>query len=327
MAAEDETPDFFPLLAFGTYKVGRSSDPNTTDKAEVLRVIRDAVQAGYRAFDCAEFYGNEVEVGEALWASWPKEDRGSLYVIGKVWTSTIYAGPDAVVKQMEQSLRDLQASYFDLFLIHWPVPEKKHIEAYKALMPFVGPAKPIRRLGLSNYTVADYTELVAELDGLEEAGKAVVRPYSNQFEVSPWLYRQKTIDFFQSEGLKLQAYRPFADGRLLSAEKMPLEIRKIAEKHKTKPSRVLLQWIQKKNIQALPKSCTKERIVENLLDVNDAKTMEFLLDKDDLEVLDSMHKSEEYEATFKKNYVKCIVRDTPLAGSITVDGITDWHDG
>ena len=60
---------------------------------------------------------------------------------------------------------------------------------------FVGEEKEIRRLGISNYTVADYQEL--------RAAGIKVKPFVNQFEVNPGLYRKKTIDWFQEEGMRL----------------------------------------------------------------------------------------------------------------------------
>jgi alcohol dehydrogenase (NADP+) len=45
-----------PALRFGTLI------PNA---AETIRATRDALEAGFRHFDCAERYRNEGEVGEA----------------------------------------------------------------------------------------------------------------------------------------------------------------------------------------------------------------------------------------------------------------------
>jgi len=46
-----------PALGFGTL----IPDPELT-----IRATREALQAGFRHFDCAERYRNESEVGEAL---------------------------------------------------------------------------------------------------------------------------------------------------------------------------------------------------------------------------------------------------------------------
>jgi diketogulonate reductase-like aldo/keto reductase len=45
--------------------------------------ISNALKTGYRFFDCAEFYGNQLEIGTALKNSGvPREE---LYLESKVW--------------------------------------------------------------------------------------------------------------------------------------------------------------------------------------------------------------------------------------------------
>ena len=84
-----------PLLGFGTYKI--------EDTPAGGEVIPQAYNCGYRMFDCAAFYQNEATVGKAL----SSYDRSSLYIISKVWTDTIYAGPEAVKARCLQTIRDL----------------------------------------------------------------------------------------------------------------------------------------------------------------------------------------------------------------------------
>ena len=72
----------------------------------------------YRCFDCAQFYENEAEVGAVL----SKIDRKSLFIISKVWPSTIAKGAKAVRTQFEKTVKDLQCEYLDLYLVHWPTP-------------------------------------------------------------------------------------------------------------------------------------------------------------------------------------------------------------
>ena len=50
---------YMPALGFGTL---------IPDRAETITATRDALEAGFRHFDCAERYGNETEVGRALQA-------------------------------------------------------------------------------------------------------------------------------------------------------------------------------------------------------------------------------------------------------------------
>ena len=86
--------------------------------------------------------------------------------------------------------------------VHWPVPGK-HVDAYLELEKLVGEGK-IRSIGMSNYAVEDYKELME---------KANIKPTINQIEVNPFLYRKQTIDFFQKESVEIQSYRALRDGQ------------------------------------------------------------------------------------------------------------------
>jgi diketogulonate reductase-like aldo/keto reductase len=48
----------------------------------------------------------------------------------KVWTDKIYDGEAAIRAQVDKTLADLNTTYLDLYLIHWPVPGK-HVAAYQ----------------------------------------------------------------------------------------------------------------------------------------------------------------------------------------------------
>jgi diketogulonate reductase-like aldo/keto reductase len=149
-----------PAIGFGTYKVGfipasassaaaAASPAATTSLVErtAEECVSDALDVGYRFLECAEFYGNEAEVGKAIAKS--GIDRKDLYICSKVWTTTIEKGPAAVRAQLEQTLKDLQTTYVDLYLIHWPVPVH-HVEAYKTLVELQKEGK-VKGIGVSNY--------------------------------------------------------------------------------------------------------------------------------------------------------------------------------
>lgn len=172
-----------PAIGFGTYKVGfipasASSAAATTASVAPIQVERtaeecvsDALDVGYRFLECAEFYGNEAEVGKAIAKS--GVDRKDLYICSKVWTTTIEKGPAAVRAQLEQTLKDLQTTYVDLYLIHWPVPVH-HVEAYKTLVELQKEGK-VKGIGVSNYGKSS-RRLLSLLDTLEHP------PLSDSFD-------------------------------------------------------------------------------------------------------------------------------------------------
>src|SRR5580698_2493618 len=100
-----------PALGFGTL---------IPDRAVTITATRDALQAGFRHFDCAERYGNEREVGSALQAGLAAGNiaREEIFVTTKLWNSN--HRPDRVEPAFEASLERLRLTYLDLYLIHTP---------------------------------------------------------------------------------------------------------------------------------------------------------------------------------------------------------------
>ena len=245
----------------------------------------------YRFFDCAEFYGNEAAVGSALAAA--GAERSELYLASKVWTTTVYEGPAAVRAQVVRTLADLQTSYLDLICIHWPVPGK-HVDAYVELQKLQAEGL-VRSLGVSNYALEDYDELVA-------APAVTVPPAVNQIEINPFLYRKRTIDFFASQGVKMQSYRTLRDGKAFTNP----TIVGIATKHSKSAAQVLGRWCIQHGFIAIPKSVKAERMEENMA------VFDFELDAEDMAALDGMTTPEAI-STFVGLYRKCVIRDTPLS--------------
>jgi aldehyde reductase len=100
-----------PALGFGTL---------IPDAALTITATRDALEAGFRHFDCAERYGNEHEVGKALQAGLAGGGvaREDIFVTTKLWNSN--HRPERVEPAFEASLDRLGLKYLDLYLIHTP---------------------------------------------------------------------------------------------------------------------------------------------------------------------------------------------------------------
>src|SRR6202166_4343085 len=100
-----------PVLGFGTL---------IADAAATISATRDALDTGFRHFDCAERYGNEREVGAALQAGCAAGNiaREDIFVTTKLWNSN--HRPERVEPAFEASLDRLRLKYLDLYLIHTP---------------------------------------------------------------------------------------------------------------------------------------------------------------------------------------------------------------
>ena len=294
-----------PAIGFGTYKVGfipasassavaaggSTNEPQRTAE----ECVTDALNSGYRFLECAEFYGNEQEVGKAIKASGvPREE---LFLCSKVWTTTIEKGDDAIRAQLDKTLSDLGTDYVDLYLIHWPVPGK-HVDAYKTVLDLKREGK-VRNVGVSNYAVEDYKELLSA--GITSEDKPVV----NQIEINPFLYRKNTIEYFQSEGVVMQSYRSLRDGKAMDN---PTLI-SLGEKHNKSPAQVLGRWCVQHGFVYVPKSVKIERMAEN------AQVFDFELSEEEMATLDALTASDAFE-TFFGLYKKCVNRDTSKDGSM-----------
>ena len=246
-----------PVIGFGTYKVGvlpsLASGQNGVrgvTGVDIKEVVSAALASGYKMLDCAAFYENEREIGEAV-AAHVAGGGERPYLCTKIWSKTVYEGEAAIVAEVERMLRDLQVAQLDLLLVHWPVP-RHHILAYKTLQALQKAGK-VRSIGVSNYTIEDYKALMAD-EGV------TVKPTVNQIEANAHLYRKETIDFFQGEGVVVQAYRPLGAGKILASD----VVVRIAAARGASPPQVLLAWLLRLGIVPLPKSEKPERIRSNI---------------------------------------------------------------
>ena len=123
--------------------------------------------AGARHLDCARIYGNEAAVGRAVRAS--GVPRCELFLTTKLWMDE--ARPERVAAALDDSLQQLQTSYVDLLLIHWPLKFRPgtvlardgavgDFSATWAAMEALVAAGKARSLGVSNFDEAQLSRLL-----------------------------------------------------------------------------------------------------------------------------------------------------------------------
>ena len=247
-----------PQLAFGLYKI--------PDNEEGERIILNAIRHGYRHFDGASFYGNEATFGRALKKS--GIPRKEFFITGKVWNDAVKSGRAAVRASVEHSLIEAGCDYFDLFLIHWPVPGC-FCEAYKELESLFKEGR-LRALGVSNFDQQEYEELLRS--GIE------VPVTCNQLEVSPVMYRKTLVDYFHERNVVVAAYKPLQRGGALKNEL----ILEIAERYRVTPAQVMIRWGLQKGLLVASKSSSVVRMMEN------RNVFHFQLRDDDIGKLDAL---------------------------------------
>lgn len=247
-----------PKAGFGVFQI--------KDKEECVRVVLDAIDAGYRLIDTAQSYGNEEAVGEAIaQTSVPREE---LFITTKVWISNY--GYEKAKASVEESLKKMQLDYIDLALLHQPF--KDYHGAYRALMDLYKEGK-IKAIGVSNFYPDRLVDLALDVD---------VKPAVNQVEVNPFHQQDKALEYNNKYGVQLEAWAPFAEGKngIFTNETLT----KIGQKYGKSVGQVILRWLVQRGIVPLAKTVRKERMLENI------NIFDFKLSDEDMKVIASLNK-------------------------------------
>ena len=224
-------------LGFGTFKI--------VDQQEANNAVMTALNNGYRSFDTAQLYNNEKILGEAFVNSGVA--RQELFLTTKV--SNLNQGYEQTLKSFEQSLKDLQTDYLDLFLVHWPL--KNHFfDTWKAIEQLYE-TKMVRAVGVCNFHQSHFELLKT---------RANIKPMINQIEIHPYLVQKELIEYLNKEQIAIEAWSPLARGRVVDE---PLLIN-IGQKYQKSSSQVTLRWHVQKDLIVIPKSVNPLRIAENM---------------------------------------------------------------
>jgi 2,5-diketo-D-gluconate reductase A len=251
------TGDAIPQLGFGVWQIESDGE----------RVISEALEVGYRHLDTAMIYHNEAEVGRAVAAS--AIPRAELFVTTKLFNTD--QGTQEALDAFQRSLDRLGMDYVDLYLIHWPMPGvDRYIESWRTLEGIAASGRA-KAIGVSNF-MPDHLQRV-----LDETGTV---PAVNQIEVHPEYQQTAARVFSREHGVIVEAYSPLANGRILDDPRL----RELAGAHGKTVPQALLRWqIQLGNI-AIPKTVSRERMMENL-DIFD-----FELTPDEMQTISSFER-------------------------------------
>lgn len=249
-----------PAAGFGVFQI--------QDKEECIKVVLDAIDAGYRLIDTAQSYGNEEAVGEAIAKS--PVPREELFITTKVWISN--GGYEKAKASIEESLKKMQLDYLDLVLIHQPLND--YYGTYRAMEDLYKEGK-LKAIGVSNF----YPDRLVDITLFNEVAPAI-----NQVEVNPFNQQIDAQEVNVKYGVQLQAWAPFAEGRNGMFTNPTLQA--IGDKYGKSIGQVILRWLVQRGIVPLAKTVRKERMLENI------NIFDFELSQEDMAEIAKMDKKE-----------------------------------
>ncbi len=177
-------------IGLGTWAIGGWMWGGT-DEAKSISAIQASIDEGISLIDTAPAYGqglSEEIVGKAI--AGRREKVVLATKCGLVWHTQKgnhffdydgkpvhrYLGKDAIVHEVEQSLKRLGTDYIDHYITHWQDPTTRIAETMEALETLKTQGK-IRSIGASNTTADDVKAYVAagQLDAIQEEYSMIKR--------------------------------------------------------------------------------------------------------------------------------------------------------
>lgn len=295
----------FPSIGLGTWKIPDEVLPT---------LIPEAVGLGYRHFDCACDYGNEVAVGEGIRNALGGGgvSRDDLWITSKLWNT--FHHPDHVRAACERSLSDLGLDELDLYLVHFPVtlayvpfeeryppgwffdpdaenPSMKHVDVPYAdtwgAMEGLAEAGLVKRIGVCNLGTAMLRDI---------RSYARIQPAVNQVEMHPYLTQQNLLRFCQEQEITVTAFSPFgassyvplnmagANESLFDDETM----KEIASAHGKSIGQVALRWAIQRGTVAIPKSQSAGHLKDNI------EIYDFELSEEEMARVDGLNRNRRF---------------------------------
>ena len=294
-----------PVVGLGTWKIPRD---------QTAEVVYAAIKSGYRHLDCACDYGNEVQVGEGIARAIAEGvcNREDLWVTSKLWNT--YHAAEHVSLACQRSLDDLQLTYVDLYLIHFPIAlEYVPFELRYPPEWFHDPGVAAPEMKLASVPIHDTWTAMESLHDQKKANYigvcnfgtsllrdllsyARVRPALLQVEMHPLLTQEKLFRFCQQQSIAVTAFSPLGAESYFSLgmageEESLLQnsvVNKIAQNHGRSPAQVLLRWSVQRGTSVVVKSSQQKRLVENLTAVD------FELTEDEMVALAGLNRNRRF---------------------------------
>ncbi len=235
-----KTINGIPALGLGTYPL-RGND--------AYYAVRMAIDLGYRHIDTAQMYGNEIEVGKAVYdCGVARED---FFIVTKVHPHNLDS--DHFLESTEKSIANLGGPV-DLLLIHWP-PADNELNSVVDRLMLTKQNGFTKNIGVSNFTPRMLRAAQARTGG---------EIICNQVEFHPLLDQSLLLATAKELGVALEAFSPLARGAALWAD----PVQDISLRLSRPASEIVLRWIIQQGVIPIPMTTKAENAKSNLNALN-----------------------------------------------------------
>ena len=195
-------------LCLGTWGIGGAGWDSYSDESR-MDAIKAALECGINFIDTAPAYNAgkaECYVGETLNKLKKRKDVvistkcGNKFVDGKYLRC---GSKESILKQCDESLKNLKTDYIDIYLVHWPDPDVELEETIDAVSTLKKEGK-ILHAGVSNFSK----------EQIEEAQKyCKIEAFQPQYSLAD-RKDEKLIRWAHEQGLGIMTYGTLGGGIL-----------------------------------------------------------------------------------------------------------------
>ena len=274
-----------PIIGIGTSTVGSTE--------LIADIIYHSIKDGVRLIDTAACYGSEKGVGQGISKAITEGiiKREDLFVITKCdWHDRC-----RVEEALQESLKNLNLKYVDLYIDHWPFsyiydPEgnKKNMMPMHKFWPEM--EKLVKKgltknIGCSNYNVQSLVNLLSFCE---------IKPAFLEVEFHPYLRQENLLNYCKKENIRVIGYNPICKGNYdyhSGKEKLELDLFKepvffeLSKKYEKTIGQIVFNWFFYKEVIPIPMTRSITRMKENL------GSTEFIMEKEDYEKIDDLNKN------------------------------------
>ncbi len=235
---------------------------------ELIYILQKAMDLGINFIDSAEVYFDshaEELIGKAF-----KKNRKKVFIATKFLPE--HSNYKEVLKAAEGSLKRLQTHYIDLYQIHWPNPIVPIEETLKALENLVNKGK-VRYIGVCNFSLRQLKKIL-------KISKLPIVSLQTEYNLLERSAEEDLLPYCEKKKITVIAYTPLNSGKILKNDKYSKIFLNLSKKYDKTPSQTILNFlVSHPAVVAIPATTNVIHLEKN------AKSMDFMLEKDDIELL------------------------------------------